>query len=43
MGYSFHNKYRVGTPWTHLKKYLKMHFQKVQWEPKDGYCFLHSL
>ena len=20
-----------------------MHLQKVQWEPKDGYCFLHSL
>ena len=43
MGYSFHNKYRVGAPWTRLKKYLKMHDQKVQWEPKDGYCFLHSL
>ena len=43
MGYSFHNKYRVGAPWICLKKFLRMHDHKVQWEPKDGYCFLHSL
>ena len=37
------NKNRIGIPWNELPTYLYMHGRKIEWEPKDGLCLLHSL
>ena len=37
------NKNKIGIPWNELPTHLHMHGQKIEWEPKDGLCLLHSL
>ena len=37
------NKNRIGIPWNELPTHLHMHGRKIEWEPKDGLCLLHSL
>ena len=36
-------KNRIGIPFSELPDHLKIHGHKIEWEPKDGHCLLHSL